>query len=250
MTFLDRTGGGSSWWRKKRTYSAILVCVAFVVVASLFYVYSSPQNNSLGKLSIEDEIALQESVAGIVKTKNIETCLGVKDEMYRAVCRNNVALRLAEETLNVSYCEYLDDILVSKASCQQGVVFKKSIKEEDVNVCGLLPDPKLQQVCRNEFWINPSVLTGKDVSFCEVAQAGSEQLLCKDAHVFYSQFVYAPIGFDCRKFLDDGAQKSCVALQDEGNYSAASCLQVTQGFFRDFCLTASRDGGANVLVLP
>lgn len=133
-------------------FSVLIVLLFFLVFS---YFYSQKSRPSVSEMSKEEKIArelkLQEQVGGLIKTKDFQKCDEVKDEMYKTVCINNIALNLAQEKKDISYCKKLDDKLIKIDGCEMGIISGKAVEKKDPEICKELGSEELRTVCVNRF---------------------------------------------------------------------------------------------------
>ncbi len=106
------------------------------------------------ELTPEKELALQQQVAPLIKAGEMSACEQVLNSTYKIVCTNNIALNKAKETNDISWCQYLDDKLISKASCEQPIILKMAVAEKDASICQKASDEKLKTQCLDSFYIS------------------------------------------------------------------------------------------------
>ena len=117
---------------------SILLIVVLLAIAPFFYFRKQT-------VEVRDEkIRLQEQVAEIIKTKDFSLCDEMKDKVYFTVCNNNIALNLAQERSDLSYCQKIDNTLVLIEECERQVIFKKSLLKENIEVCDETQNHKLK----------------------------------------------------------------------------------------------------------
>ena len=119
---------------------------------------------------VAEELKLQEQTAEIIKTNNYNECDKIEDAMYKKVCINNIALKLAEETLDISHCQKLDNELVPRDDCERNVIASKSIKNDDISACLETKNQELQAQCQDNYYIQFSQKKD-DIGICEQASA-------------------------------------------------------------------------------
>ena len=66
----------------------------------------------------------------IIKGGDIEKCNTIESEYEKAICINNIALNLAQETMDISYCERVDNKLVSRDECERQIILELLCKIE------------------------------------------------------------------------------------------------------------------------
>jgi len=170
----------SSEEKKKILYgagAAVLVIAAFFITRTSIF----PQGQSEG----EWRAAQEGNVAAIVQGGNFEACgrIDYTNENgvdYRSVCVNNVALKKAQETLDISWCEKLDDRSLSRAECRKSVIYKKLLEERKIEVCELFTEEEERNICRDAYWQAEAAYAG-DARLCEKVSGGAEEkTACRD----------------------------------------------------------------------
>lgn len=143
----------------------------------------------------------QYAVEKIIQGGNFEECGAAEDLImdgvdYSVVCRNNIASRLAMEKLDVTYCDELDDKLMSREGCRQQIIVEKVRQGADEKACRDFVSP-YDQLCRNEYLAQQAIIKS-DVSFCERLEGAHARAreICRN-NVFV------------RKLLADPAKASC-----------------------------------------
>ncbi len=114
----------------------------------------------------EEEHKLQEQIAPLIAAGDVAACEQVKNAMYKVVCINNIALNVATKTSDLSQCQYLDDVLVSRESCEQQVLATLVMEKEDITLCKSATSPSVVAECENSFY-NALARKKQDPSICE-----------------------------------------------------------------------------------
>lgn len=229
-------------------YAIVLASIAGSVL--IFFIFSNkPQEHLVGNIidkSSENvkweliqndlsEIEMQEKVGEIIAKKDFSGCEFVQNELYKKVCINNIALNLTQELQDVSYCQKLDNNLVSIRECEQQVIFSKSIKNEDVNVCKEASDLEIREQCSLNFY--PLLAIKKqDVKLCGNIQQEENRNLCYDSYLFKMEFIKKYENFSCQNFMDLQIRKDCLYYQK--NYkqlSLQACFDLKSDLFFEFC---------------
>ena len=166
-------------------------------------------------LSPEAELKLQEQVSPLIKAGDMKACERVDNAMYRSVCVNNIALQKAEETGDISFCQYLDDELISRDSCERQILFPKSIEKEDKAICGETKNATLRKECEDSFLFG---LANKkqDPSLCDQDSDTINADRCWNA--YHVQGAMAPTSdgkrqsLDCSLLRGDDVKADCAAI--------------------------------------
>jgi len=189
------------------------------------------------------ELQLQEQAGAIIKTKDFNRCDEIKDEMYHTVCINNIALNLAQETQDISYCQKIDNKLVPIRDCESQVIFKKSLDKESIAICDETKDQELQKQCRNSFW--PSLaLKKQDNKLCDNIQTEPEKTFCYDNYVLQKEFTQDAANFKCTEFSDKQVRLDCTSYQaNSKQLTMEMCNQFKSGLFLNFCFSQTLKGG-------
>lgn len=159
-------------------------------------------------LTPETELKLQEQVAPLIKGGDMAACDQVQNDMYKKVCINNIALKKAEETGDISYCRYLDDELIPKETCERQVILKKSVTEGTATACAETTNASLRQECENSLPIRLA-LEKNDPSFCDRAENPEK---CKDI-LALGNFSTDPKNIDCTAFSTEDIRTDCSSLK-------------------------------------
>jgi len=167
-----------------------------------------PVKNEETALSPEDEVKLQKQIAPIIKNGDMKACEQIGNAMYRSVCINNIALQKAEETKDISFCQYLDGELVPREHCEREVIFKKSMETESATACQETTNEALKKECEDSFGTRLA-LEKNDPSWCDRSQIPNE---CKDM-VALGRFSTDPRNLDCASFSTEDAKNDCTSLK-------------------------------------
>ncbi len=192
------------------------------------------------KLTPEEEIELQKKAAEIIKTNDFNRCQEIENQIYRTVCINNIALNLAEEKQDISYCQKLDDKLISIASCERQVLLKKSQDKEDINICNETENSKIQKECEGSFW--PSLaIKKKEINLCDNISTEQEKNSCYDNYLFQQEFMKSESNFDCQKFYSQQVKLDCPIYKENIlNKKPIACDALKSDLFFNYCSFISR----------
>lgn len=172
MTFPDE--------KKKVLYGA---GAAVLVVAVFFIVWAI--TSSSGQSEAEWRAQEETNVAAIIQGGNFEACgrVAYTNENgidYRGVCVNNVALKKAQETLDISWCDKLDDRSVSRDECRKSVIYQKLARERKIETCELFKGDEERVICRDIYW-QEEAAHANDPRLCEKVSGGTEEkAACRD----------------------------------------------------------------------
>lgn len=216
----------------------LVLLIVFILSFLIFFYFFEKERKQVitGKLTQEQEMELQERASEIIKTNDFGKCQEIENEMYRTVCINNIALNLAREKQDVSYCQKLDDKLISVAGCERGIVLNKSLEKEDINICLEAENNEIKKECQESFWQNLAFKKG-DIRFCDNISDEEKKIFCRDSYLFGAEFVKSASGFDCEKFQLLEAESDCRIYKE--NISAkkdADCKVFKSNLFLNYCL--------------
>lgn len=237
----------------------LAVILFFIILAAIFY-FQVLKKPEIGQpLSVEQlqqmletapaagpeanaEIKLQEQAGAIIKTKDFNRCDEIKDEMYRTVCINNIALNLAQETQDISYCQKIDNKLVPIRDCEAQIIFQKFLDKEDINVCKETKNQELQKQCQESFW--PSLALKKEnIKLCDQVEIEKERNYCHDNYLFQKEFIQDAANFKCAEFFDKQVQLDCKAYQaNSKQLTMETCGKFKSNLFLNFCFSHSLKG--------
>lgn len=223
---------------------AILIGVLVLAFLTV-YLYKTPILNFFQKEITEQkekiepktELQLQEQAGEIIKMKDFKRCDEIKDETYKTVCINNIALNLAQEKQDISYCQKIDDKLIPIKDCERQVIFTKSLEKEDINICKETQNQEIQKQCQDSFW--PSLALAKnDVNLCNNALAEQEKSFCRDNYLFQKEFVQDAKVFVCEKFNDIQVGEDCKNFKENiGEPKTPElCANLKSNLFLNYCL--------------
>jgi len=224
----------------------IFLGVLILFFVGLFYFYREPvlnfifkpdgqSNIQTGPMTVEEEIKLQEKAAEIIKAGDFNKCQEIENQIYRTVCINNIALNLAQERQDISYCQKLDDELVSIAGCERQVLFTKSQDKEDINVCSETKNSEIQKECQKSFW--PSLaLNKKDIDLCDNIIVEQEKNSCRDNYLLKQEFAKSESDFDCQRFYSQQVKSDCQIYKENIlNKKSIACNIFESDLFLNYC---------------
>ena len=239
-------------------YALIALGIA-VILAMLTTIFSSGlrKSDSGGQtpkqetpLTPEAELKLQEEISPLIKGGDMKACDSVTNDMYRKVCINNIALNKAEETKDISYCQYLDNELIERSSCERQILNQKAIEKEDKSVCSETKDEKLKQECENSFLFGMASKK-QDPKLCDQDADKTKADQCWNGYQAQRMMVPTTDGkpgeVDCGLFRGEDVKADCQALTaalKESNpqkLMEACQAQKTKAFFQ-VCMMVNQRG--------
>lgn len=233
------------------TFAAILAIV--VVIVGIISVLNNPTSTPAVEEvdPVAREIKLQEQIAPLIKSGDMKACDQVLDEMYRKVCVNNIAIQKAEETNDISYCQYLDGELVSKEVCERQVVMTTAIAKEDVSACTLTTNELLQQECEDSYFYNLAQAKS-DPSVCDQMEDEDKANQCWNIyHLNPSQLNLTTESFDCQVLRGEAEQTDCQniipIISTNPSGLAEACQNQQSQLFQSLCMRFSK---ASLLEVP
>jgi len=228
-----------------------LVVIIFIIGSYFGFQYLlNPRNKIEDKNIVQEtnkepektELYWQEKADEMIKTSDFGKCEEIEDELYKKVCVNNIALNLANEELDIGYCQKLDNELVSIADCVNQVIFAKSMDKEDIEVCGETNNQELQKNCEDSFWLSLAIKK-EDISLCENKAGEKEQNICHNSYLLQKEFSADTAGFDCEKFKGSQGKADCDTFKKdmaENNFN--NCGNLKSELFNLYCqMSASKN---------
>lgn len=210
----------------KLLLGAIGIAIAVILLTVVFYLsdnYGNYKNKSeeinllsvqkMDELSNADKYKYQKQMAAVIATKDFSRCEIVADSVYRAGCINNIAVHSAVESLDISYCQKIDNQLASRDNCERHVIFQNSVEKEDVEVCGAIHDQELREQCQDNFYLQ-TAFRKQDPSACELAPI-ERRNICHDNYLLSTKsFVQNRENFDCGSLKHKNIADDCLVLKE------------------------------------
>ncbi len=185
------------------------------------------------------ELELQNQVTQIVNTKDPNKCDEVQDKTYQDVCRNNIALNSAQEKKDASYCQKVDNNLISIADCERNVIPQKALDQKDIKVCDEATTPEVRDSCKGNFW--PTLAQNENnIKVCDNLAKGDARDKCYDLYFLTKEFMTGK-NTDCNNFASAQAKEDCkfyIANFDKRDLE--SCASLKTDFFGMLCLDKNR----------
>lgn len=213
--------------------SVILVVVAGLVVLK-YYDFSKTSSDKeiiMNTETEEGESKLQEQAADIIKAKDFSRCDEISDPTYKAVCVNNIALNIAQETGDASYCDRMDNKLVPKEDCERQAVFAKSVENEDIKVCGGATMESVRRDCENGLWQSLAFKRGS-IKLCENIKTENERNYCHDNYVLNKRYAGKIDKLNCILLEDIQTREDCKKVKED---VGQACRATQSILFADYC---------------
>ncbi len=181
----------------------------------------------------------QAKVAELIKTGKLEECAKAKRIViqgvdYETVCRNNVALNLALDRLDPSFCDKLDGNLLSIASCKNRVWAAKFANVKELAQCDEAPTGELKSTCQVLYWLNGAV-QHDDVTLCDHLTESQTKTECRNSF-FLNRLASNPREARCENFsapLKQDCETLEKALSTPKN--SQGCLRIRDVRLQSFC---------------
>jgi hypothetical protein len=207
---------------------------AFNKFLKIFQAQKTEETSKPPAAVVSHEEELQNQVAQIVDTKDSSKCNEIQDQTYQTVCRNNIALNDAQEKKDASYCQKVDNRLISIADCERDVVPRKALDQKDIKVCDEATIPEVRESCQADFWSNLAQAEN-NIKECDNLAAGAERDECLDVYFLKNEFMTGK-SLDCNKFASQQAKKDCGAYKEIfNNRDIQACSNLKTDFFIALC---------------
>ncbi|HAT68853.1 MAG TPA: hypothetical protein DCS20_04560 [Candidatus Yonathbacteria bacterium] len=226
--------------------------VVFVVLFTAIFLNMKPARTALEtKLDPQEELMLQEQIAPLIKAGDMKACDQVQNDMYKKVCINNIALQKAEETKDISFCQYLDNELISRESCERQVISQKSIEREDRSICRETQNETLQKECEGSYFFGLAQKK-QDPKLCDQDTDTTQANQCWN--VYHTQSMMNPTSdgkpqpLNCALLRGDDAKADCATIapaikRGDTQKLAEACQAKKSDVFNMVCMMALQQGG-------
>jgi len=153
-------------------FAFFVAVVVILIVAFLLIFYQKPMTKEQEEAW---RLGEERKVAQIVSAGNFDKCRDVKyrgaDGIdYKIVCQNNVALKKAEETLDINWCQKLDGKLISRDECVRRVIYEMLLKDNNLSVCDKALDQAAKNECVANYWYLKAI-HDHDIAVCKNSPA-------------------------------------------------------------------------------
>ncbi len=224
---------------KSSNYIKIIVVVALIALAVGAYSVTRPSKKIISTHS--DMPSQEKAVADIIQKGNANDCaqaagVNIEGTNYETVCKNNIALRQAQATLDLSKCDNLDGNLMSPDLCKQDIIYKKIVKDPNSALCDSLGSQGLHDFCYGVYWTEGAIAKN-DIAMCNEYKDQARVVRCKD-EFFMDQLVFQGKQISCNAFSKI-IQPGCAAYQKIKHVSPIdvnACLSTGNPAFGPVCI--------------
>lgn len=215
---------------KNKLYLGFAIVSVFFFIFGIIFFDSALEKDSKTDShfsKVNDSGAVKQSKINVSEISGYSECENLDDEIFRTECMNNITLNLAEENKDISYCQKLDNELVSISECERNIVFSYSVYDEDISMCNDLENESFVFECRENYYYATASLKS-DPKIC----LNIENDILKES--CYNSVVFDRGNYSCSDFLGDDYKNDCELYNglDEGN---ADCDQFSSDLFRNLC---------------
>ena len=222
-----------------KNYIIIIILAVLVLIGGWLISSGGTQQ----PITAEEEVTLQKQAGEIINTGDIKACDQIDNDTYKAVCKNNIALELAQKNLDIKQCQNVDNSLVPREECERKVVLKKSVEDEDISVCDQATSIDLKNECKNLYYLQVA-LKNNDSSVCNSVVDLLQKNICKDTFTFQTDFTQNADTFDCEKFSGNNFKNDCKNLKQlvvSKNINPSECASFKTPSFGGLCQALSRN---------
>lgn len=215
----------------------VALSIAVIAVGLAVWAFSAPMGQiSSGQPARQKTAA--DKVGDAIATKDLASCDAFKGVPatdgadYYVICRNNIALTLAQEKHDPSYCDDLDGTLMSVSDCKRNVTVN-SATGGDLSACSAIASSTMQTACVTTYWAGQAT-RAKDPTLCSHITDSNLAAACGQ-QVLVAELVQNPAAFSCDQ-LSGSLQSDCQLLQSAiKNKSIASCSGILDNRIRSAC---------------
>lgn len=180
-------------------------------------------------------------VADIIAAGDISQCarahgIVIGGDNWEAVCKNNIALKQAARTLDLSQCDNLDGNLMNPDLCKRDVVYEKMIKNPDITLCSSLGDGALRDFCATLYWTEAAIAKN-NAMLCNQHKNSARRESCKNEFLM-NQLVFEEKKISCEAFPEN-MRSGCAALSNKKRASLTDfnvCLNTGNRLFERACI--------------
>ncbi|MBI5733106.1 hypothetical protein HY967_04100 [Candidatus Jorgensenbacteria bacterium] len=127
----------------------------------------------------------EQKVAALIKSGSFESCESVNYASsdgidYKIVCKNNIAVNKAIETLDMLWCGKLDNNLFSIDDCERRVIGQKLAEAPSLSVCNEAPRAAIKSDCETAYWLDKAIRDNNVGACANVEQAN--QASCEEIY--------------------------------------------------------------------
>lgn len=224
--------------KTKQKYLLPLVIITLGIIIIIYLGYDKikeviPSNETQPK---DWEIAAGDAI----KTNDFKECDQIKDDKYKTVCINNIALNKANETGDVSFCDKVDGKLITKAYCQENAASQSSQTKEDISQCDKIQDEQDRAFCKESFFISLAIKKD-DITICNQATKQQTKDTCKDMFTVRKENQKDFKTFDCKKLSTPQTTTECEKLKKvlaQEKKDMEACKEFKSPVMLDLCFAS------------
>ncbi|VAW11539.1 hypothetical protein MNBD_BACTEROID05-650 [hydrothermal vent metagenome] len=222
---------------KKINKKYIIAILAALVIIGGWFLFFGKMPSQTQPISVEKEIILQKQAGDIINTGDIKACDQIDNDMYKSVCRNNIALELAQKNLDIKGCENIENE-TTKGSCLLDVSLKSAIQNKSALVCESIKDEKSRAQCVELYYVNTAVNKSGEDTCANIADVNGKTL-CQDTNILYDGFSLDSSKFNCEQFKSENSINDCKAFQEivktQPGPMDTFCAYFKTNLFKRFC---------------
>lgn len=223
----------------------IAVGLGLIVLIAAGYVISTTKPWEEKVLSPGEQAQLQEAqVAELIKTGDPSQCdkakgIVIDGTPYETVCLNNVYENLAEQTLDASYCDKLDNQMLSIAVCKSKILTMRLSTATSSAMCNTAGSSDLKNSCLTQYWSIAAKKEG-NAKLCSNIPLASASQRCSDS--FYIMQLAAGKDVSCSVFSSE-VRADCQMFQSALSSKTPSqdvCYSIDTPELQNLCITRTQ----------
>lgn len=176
--------------RNKITVLLIILLCFVLLGATFLFGKKIGEKQSIGVQAINSESSLQNKTSleqqednrqfqQVVETRDLDKCGSLQNQEMQNDCRAEIAMNLAIEKGDVTYCENINSENLKRVDCENAIKFDKVNKEQSVEACNEILDENVRQNCQFNFY-NTKAIETKDAAVCENIVLQINKDLCRE----------------------------------------------------------------------
>lgn len=218
----------------KKTLILTLIIVSVIAGGIGVYEWKKTHQQESPKIVSGDP---EQMVGSIIATKDVTRCSELGNAHWETVCVNNIALVLAEENQDISYCNKLDNILIERNDCVRQIILQKAIKAENSTPCQEAQDNVMRSECENRLY---QILASQksDGALCQKITDQAKASTCRDNYLLEHEFIGNEKSFDCTRLGNQDVKDDCVYAKKaviDGKSMTSVCNKMKSPQFTALC---------------
>lgn len=222
--------------KTKQKYLLPLVIIILGIITIIYLGY-----DKIKEIVPNNEPTDWEVTAGdAIETNDFKQCDHIKDDKYKTVCINNIALNKANETGDVSFCDKVDGKLITKTYCQENAASQNSQTKEDISQCDNIQDEQKKAFCKESFFISLA-MKKDDIAVCNQATEQQTKDTCKDIFTIRKENQKDFKTFDCKKLSTQETTSECEKLKKvlaQEKKDLEACKEFKSPVILDLCFAS------------